>query len=85
MTTEKLIKKLKEIKKLGFVKTVRAHDGGVGNTLEFLLGIKENNIQLPDMGEIEIKAKRIESNSMLTLASKSPLPRGVNKKLFLFS
>lgn len=82
MTIEELTKKLEEIKKAGFIKTVRAHDGGVGNTLEFLLGIKENNIRLPDIGKIEIKAKRIESNSMLTLASKSPLPRGVNKILF---
>lgn len=67
---------------MGFVPTVRAHDGGVGNTLEKLLGIKENNLRLPDAGKIEIKAKRIESGSMLTLASKSPLPRGVNKNLF---
>ena len=82
MNLEDLIKKLQEIKKMGFLKTVRAHDGGVGNTLEFLLGIKENNIRLPDAGKIEIKAKRIDSRSMLTLASKSPLPRGVNKILF---
>lgn len=83
MTLEKLVEKLKKIKEIGFVQTVRAHDGGVGNTLESLLEIKENNIRLPDTGEIEIKAKRIDSNSMLTLASKSPLPRGVNKILFL--
>lgn len=82
MTIEELIKRLEKIKKLGFIKTVRAHDGGVGNTLEFLLEIKENNIRLPDAGEVEIKAKRIDSSSMLTLASKSPLPRGVNKALF---
>lgn len=82
MNIKELMEKLKEIKKMGFVKTVRPHDGGVGNTLEFLLGIKENNIRLPDAGEIEIKAKRIDSSSMLTLASKSPLPRGVNKILF---
>lgn len=82
ITLEKLKEKLEKIKKLGFVKTVRAHDGGVGNTLEFLLGIKENNISLPDIGDIEIKAKRIDSSSMLTLVSKSPLPIGVNKNLF---
>lgn len=82
MTLEELVEKLKKVKEIGFIQTVRAHDGGVGNTLEFLLGIKENNIRLPDIGEMEIKAKRIESSSMLTLASKSPLPRGVNKNLF---
>lgn len=82
MNLNELVKKLQDIKGMGFVKTVRPHDGGVGNTLEFYLGIKENNIRLPDAGEIEIKAKRIDSSSMLTLASKSPLPRGVNKILF---
>lgn len=82
MNIEQLTKKLKEIKEKGFIKTVRSHDGGVGNTLEFLLGVKENNISLPDIGDIEIKAKRIDSSSMLTLVSKSPLPRGVNKVLF---
>ena len=78
-----MIKKLKEIEKMGFIKTVRPHDGGVGNTLESLLGIRENNLRLPDVGDIEIKAKRVDSTSMLTLASKSPLPRGVNKLLFV--
>ena len=61
MTLKQIIDKLIEIKKLGFVVTVRAHDGGVGNTLESYLNIKENNIRLPDIGEIEIKAKRIDS------------------------
>ena len=82
MDIDTLIKKLKDIKAMGFVPTVRAHDGGVGNTLEGLLGIKENNISLPDTGEIEIKAKRVDSSSMLTLMSKSPFPRGVNRSLF---
>jgi len=82
MNINALIIKLREVKKMGFVPTVYAHDGGVGNTLENLLGIKENNISLPDVGEIEIKAKRVESSSMLTLVSKAPLPRGVNRLLF---
>lgn len=82
MTLKQLIKKLLQIKVLGFIKTTRAHQGGVGNTLEFLLGVKENNLRTPDVGTIELKAKRLQSSSMLTLSSKSPLPRGVNKKLF---
>lgn len=82
MTLRQLTKKLLEIKALGFVNTVRAHQGGVGNTLEYYLNIKENNLRIPDLGEIEVKAKRIDSKSMLTLSSKAPLPRGVNKVLF---
>jgi len=83
MITEKeLVKKLKVIKDKGFIKTRRAHDTGIGKTLEDLLGIKENNLRLPDVGDVELKAKRLDSMSMLTLATKSPEPRGVNKILF---
>lgn len=81
-TRNLLIEKLREIKSMGFIKTHRAHDTGIGKTLEDLLGIQENNIRLPDFGDLELKAKRLESASMLTLATKSPLPRGVNKVLF---
>lgn len=82
ITLKKLQLQLREIKEKGFVKTHRAHDTGVGKTLEDLLGIKENNLRLPDIGEVELKAKRIDSGSMLTLATKSPEPKGVNKLLF---
>ena len=34
-------------------------NGGQGNTLESLLGIKENNISAPDLGEIELKTINI--------------------------
>jgi hypothetical protein len=77
-----LKKKLVNIEKMGFIPTRRAHDTGIGQTLEYLLGLKENNFSLPDMGDIELKAKRIESGSMLTIATKSPLPKGINRILF---
>lgn len=79
---QELKKKLEAIKNMGFVKTHRAGDTGIGKTLEDLLGIKENNIRLPDIGDIELKAKRIGSDSMLTLATKTPQPKGTNRKLF---
>ena len=83
MITEKeLVRKLKVIKAKGFIKTHRAHDTGIGKTLEDLLGVKENNLRLPDVGDVELKAKRLDSMSMLTLVTKSPEPRGVNKILF---
>jgi len=82
MNETQLIKKLKKIKSMGFVKTHRAHDTGIGKTLEDLLGVKENNFRLPDIGTIELKAKRLDYASMLTLATKSPEPRGVNRILF---
>ncbi|MHA1755849.1 MAG: MvaI/BcnI family restriction endonuclease [Promethearchaeota archaeon] len=55
---EKLIKKLKEIKKKGYVKSLRAGSTGIGFTLESLLNIKENRSRNPDWGEYEIKTKR---------------------------
>ena len=82
MNLDDLVKKLKKIKEMGFVKTHRLHDTGIGKTLEDLLNIPENNFRLPDVGDIELKAKRAESQSMLTLATKSPEPKGVNRILF---
>jgi len=79
---KELLRRLTLIKERGFIVTHRAHDTGIGKTLEDLLEIPENNLQTPDAGEIELKAKRLESNSMLTIATKSPLPRGGNKILF---
>ena len=81
-TLEELKEKLNKIKAASFIKTHRINDTGIGKTLEDLLGIKENNLQTPDVGNIELKAKRIDSDSMLTIATKSPNPRGVNKRLF---
>ncbi|OIP64875.1 hypothetical protein AUK15_02835 [Candidatus Nomurabacteria bacterium CG2_30_43_9] len=77
MTLQELKKKLSGIKTLGFVKTHRKGDTGIGKTLEDLLGIKENNIPLPDIGEIaELKAYRKSAVSMLTLFTLEPQPKG---------
>jgi hypothetical protein len=67
MTLEKFIKAFAEIKSQGWVKSERHGSTGIGQTLEKLLGISENNIASPDLGEIELKAHRINSSSMITL------------------
>lgn len=77
-----LRRRLLKLKSEGFVVTHRVDDTGIGKTLEDLIGIEENNLRLPDIGDIELKAKRIDSGSMLTIATKSPEPKGVNRKLF---
>jgi len=82
MNLQKLTEKILEIKNKGFIRTRRINDTGIGKTLEDLLGIKENNLKVPDVGEIELKAKRIDSQSMLTIATKAPKPRGANRRLF---
>ena len=67
MILEEVRKKLSEIKKMGYVPTLRKGPTGVGHTLETLLKIKENNISAPDLGKIELKAQRENHNGMITL------------------
>ena len=56
-----------KIKQRGWVQSRRRGPTGVGHTLEQLLGLTENNIAVPDLGEVELKAHRLGSSSMLTL------------------
>ena len=51
----------------GWVASVRRGDTGIGHTLEQQLGLAENNIAVPDLGEVELKAHRVGSNSLITL------------------
>lgn len=81
MTYLEIIKKLKMIKKIGYVKTHRSGTTGIGKTLEDLLGIKENNIPGPNAVMIELKSARKNTSSMLTLFTKSPLPKKANSVL----
>lgn len=67
MTLEEIQDRLVAIKAQGFIKSLRKHSTGIGKTLETLLGITENNIPLPDLGEIELKAIRTNSKNMITL------------------
>lgn len=68
--------RLQEIKEMGWIKTQRpGNAGGVGNTLEDLLGVAENNLQLPDFGAWELKSQRARTGSLLTLFHLEPKPR----------
>ncbi len=55
------------LRALGWVQSSRKGPTGIGHTLEEWLCLPENNIALPDLGQIELKAHRINSNSMITL------------------
>jgi len=64
-TKEKLIEKFKEIEKLGWIENGRfGNHGGIGNTLEDLLGIEENNLPIPNA-------------SLTTLFHSEPSPRAI--------
>ncbi|MFZ3078012.1 MAG: MvaI/BcnI family restriction endonuclease [Candidatus Aenigmatarchaeota archaeon] len=77
-TKQSLIDKLKEIVKMGWVQNARrGNQGGIGNTLEDLLGIKENNLPIPNAAEWELKAQRLNSSSLTTLFHIEPSPRAI--------
>ncbi|MBM3553767.1 MAG: MvaI/BcnI restriction endonuclease family protein [Alphaproteobacteria bacterium] len=77
-TKEGLIAKLAEIEAMGFVPNARhGNHGGVGNTLEDLLGIEENNLPIPNAAEWELKTHRKGSSSLVTLFHSEPSPRAV--------
>ena len=76
-----LVKRLKEIKEMGYVKTHRSGSTGIGKTLEDLLGIEENNVPGPNAAMLELKSARRGSSSMITLITKAPLPPKANSRL----
>lgn len=77
-TKQELINKLKEIASMGFVPNARhGNAGGIGNTLEDLLGIEENNLPIPNAVEWELKTQRIGSSSLTTLFHTEPSPRAI--------
>jgi len=75
------MRRLEEIKEMGYVKTHRLGPTGIGKTLEDILGIKENNVPGPNAAMLELKSARKGSQSMMTLVTKAPLPRGANSRL----
>jgi hypothetical protein len=77
-TKEELINKLKEIRAMGWIKNLRPGNvGGVGNTLEELLEIDENNLPIPNSAEWELKCQRSGSSSLTTLFHMEPSPRAL--------
>lgn len=77
-TKEQLIEELKKIKAKGWVKNARpGNAGGVGNTLEDLLGIEENNLPIPNAAEWELKCQRGNTSSLTTLFHMEPSPRAL--------
>jgi hypothetical protein len=77
-TKDMLIEKLCQIRSIGWIRDARtSNSGGIGNTLEDLLGITENNLPLPNAGEWELKCQRIGSASLTTLFHMEPSPRAL--------
>ncbi|MDP3900067.1 MAG: MvaI/BcnI family restriction endonuclease [bacterium] len=71
-TLPQIKKTLCQIKEKGWVVSRRKHNTGIGQTLEEELGLKENNISMPDFGIMELKSQRSGTASMMTLFTKKP-------------
>ena len=77
-TKDSLIERLREICQQGWVSNARhGNVGGIGNTLEDLLGITENNLPLPNANEWELKCQRSNTTSLTTLFHMEPSPRAL--------
>jgi hypothetical protein len=77
-TKESLITELQKIAKRGWIENARkGNDGGIGNTLEDLLGIEENNLPIPNAAEWELKTQRLNTSSLTTLFHIEPSPRAI--------
>jgi len=78
-TKEQLIEEIKQIAKAGWHKSVKdtsskKNDGAVGNTLEVLLGVPENNLPIPNTNEWELKGQRLKSTALFTFKHTEPSP-----------
>ncbi len=77
-TKDQLILELRKIKEMGWIKNTRPGNvGGIGNTLEDLLGIKENNLPIPNAAEWKLKTQRANTSSSTTLFHMEPSPRAL--------
>lgn len=72
-TKESLIEALIKIRNSGFVPNARhGNRGGMGNTLEDLLGISENNLPIPNAEEWELKTQHLGTSSLTTILHLEP-------------
>src|SRR3954449_13418277 len=77
-TKQSLIEKLRAIAAQGWIANARqGNHGGIGNTLEDLLGIKENNLPIPNAAEGELKHTRSPATGHTSLVHLEPSPRAV--------
>lgn len=78
ISKDELVEKFNEICHKGWIRNYRkGNDGALGNILEDLLGIPENNLPIPNASEWELKCQRAETKSLLTLFHMEPSPRAL--------
>ena len=68
-----LKQKFEEIKEMGWIKSFRKGNTGIGYTFEKLLGKEEDALCIPDYKGIEVKTHRSSSKSYITLFNYNPI------------
>ncbi len=58
-----------KIRRKGWIRSTESGTGSVGDTFENMLGLKKNNLAIPDFKGIEIKTNRVSKNCYITLFS----------------
>ena len=73
-----MIQRLLSLQEQGWIASIRPlNSGGIGNTIDSLLGFSENNLPISDSAQWELKTHRVGSSSLITLFHREPQPRGV--------
>ena len=70
LNSEKITREFKRIQSLGFIKSNRAHNTGIGKTFEDYLGVRENNSKDSDFEGFEAKSQREMAKSPISLFTK---------------
>lgn len=68
-----LLRKIKQIHQQGFLPSITQGDPGVGDTLEYALGIRRNNSTAPDYKGIELKSTRLTRHGFVRASTRSTL------------
>jgi hypothetical protein len=67
-----IIDQFLKVRDLGFVKSHRPNNTGIGKTFEDYIGVVENNHNFPDLAGYEIKTHRRDTSSYITIFTKAP-------------
>lgn len=70
---DELLRKLRDIHRQGFLRSITPGDPGVGDTLENALGINRNNAKTPDYKGIELKTTRLTRNGSKRITTRATL------------
>ena len=67
---------LQDLAEQGWIENKKPNNsGGIGNTIDTLLGLPENNLPISDSAQWEMKTHRQGSDSLITLLHVEPSPR----------